>query len=45
VRRLPELEQQIEEYGVKLNEFGYSAKDIKNDPDMADTMTKLGKLK
>merc|ERR1719478_390785 len=41
-----ELEDQIEEYRIKLkNEFGYSAKDIKNDPDMADMMAKLGKLK
>merc|ERR1719478_240308 len=41
-----ELEEKIDEYRNKLKtEFGYSAKDIKNDPDMADMMAKLAKLK
>jgi hypothetical protein len=40
------LEQEIEEYRNKLkSEFGYSAKDIKADPDMADMQKKLDAIK
>jgi len=41
-----EIEKEIEEYRVKLkNEFGYSAKDIKNDPDLQEMMKKLDAFK
>jgi len=40
------LEEAIEEYKGKLKaEFGYTAKDIKADPDMADMLAKLAKFK
>jgi hypothetical protein len=40
------LEKRIEEYRQQLiSEFGYSAKDIKADPDMADMQKQLLKLK
>lgn len=40
------LEKKIEEYRVQLKqEFGYSDKDIKADPDMADMLKQLSKLK
>jgi len=40
------LEKEIEEYRLKLkSEFGYSAKDIKADPDMKDMETKLAAFK
>jgi len=41
-----ELEQQIEEYKGKLkSEFGYSAKDIKADPDLMEMVAKLAAIK
>jgi len=41
-----ELEQQIEEYKGKLkSEFGYSAKDIKADPDLLEMVAKLAAIK
>merc|ERR1712070_993687 len=41
-----DLEQQIEEYRTKLkNEFGYSNKDIKADPDLNDMIAKLNGMK
>jgi len=41
-----ELEEAIEEYRNKLKgEFGYSAKDIKADPDLTEMMAKLAKFK
>merc|ERR1712100_527752 len=41
-----ELEQQIEEYRNKLkNEFGYTNKDIKADPDLNDMLTRLNGMK
>mmetsp|Transcript_44344 Transcript_44344/g.73740 ORF Transcript_44344/g.73740 Transcript_44344/m.73740 type:complete len:160 (-) Transcript_44344:44-523(-) len=41
-----ELELQIEEYRNKLkNEYGYSNKDIKTDPDLNDMMNKLNAMK
>jgi len=41
-----DLEQQIEEYRNKLkNEFGYSNKDIKADPDLNDMLAKLNTMK
>merc|ERR1712054_326038 len=40
------LEQQIEEYRNKLkNEFGYTNKDIKADPDLNDMLAKLNGMK
>jgi len=40
------LEKEIEEYRGKLKaEFGYSAKDIKADPDMKDMEAKLATFK
>merc|ERR1712151_545854 len=40
------LQAQIEEYRLKLiNEFQYSAKDIKNNPDMQDMQKQLAKMK
>jgi len=41
-----DLEAQIEEYRNKLkSEFGYSAKDIKADPDLNDMLVKLAAMK
>merc|ERR1711976_752149 len=41
-----ELEKKIEEYRVQLKqEFGYTDKDIKADPDMQDLLKQLSKLK
>merc|ERR1712054_640960 len=41
-----DLEQQIEEYRNKLkNEFGYTNKDIKADPDLNDMLAKLNGMK
>jgi len=41
-----ELEQQIEEYKGKLkSEFGYSAKDMKADPDLNEMLAKLAAIK
>merc|ERR1711957_1080354 len=41
-----ELEGQIEEYRNKLkNEFGYTNKDIKADPDLTEMLKKLGEMK
>merc|ERR1712178_129106 len=41
-----DLEQQIEEYRLKLkNEFGYTNKDIKADPDLNDMLSKLNGMK
>jgi len=41
-----ELEQQIEEYKAKLKgEFGYSAKDMKADPDLTEMIAKLAAIK
>jgi len=40
------LEAEIEEYKAKLkSEFGYSAKDIKGDPDLIEMVTKLAAMK
>jgi len=40
------LEDEIEEYKGKLKtEFGYSAKDIKADPDLVEMLAKLAKIK
>merc|ERR1719373_635298 len=40
------LEKKIEEYRLQLkSEFGYSDKDIKADPDYADMVKELAKLK
>lgn len=40
------LEEEIETYKAKLkSEFGYSAKDIKADPDLVDMMARLAKIK
>merc|ERR1711988_1610133 len=40
------LEQQIEEYRSKLkNEFGYTNKDIKADPDLNEMLAKLNSMK
>lgn len=40
------LEARIEEYRLQLiSEFGYSAKDIKADPDMAEMQKQLAKMK
>jgi len=40
------LEKKIEEYRLELiNNFGYSNKDIKADPDMADMQKQLAKMK
>merc|ERR1719478_1475676 len=40
------LEQDIEEYRNKLkNEFGYSNKDIKADPDLNDMLKRLNEMK
>jgi len=41
-----ELEEEIEEYKNKLKtEFGYSAKDIKGDPDLLEMVQKLAAMK
>jgi hypothetical protein len=41
-----ELEKKIEEYRLELiNNFGYSNKDIKADPDMGDMQKQLAKMK
>merc|ERR1712217_1008141 len=41
-----ELEKKIEEYRLQLiSEFQYSAKDIKNDPDMVEMQKQLAKMK
>merc|ERR1712203_815532 len=41
-----ELELQIEEYKSKLkNEYGYSNKDIKSDPDLLDMTNRLNAMK
>jgi len=41
-----QIEREIEEYRNKLKaEFGYSAKDIKNDPDMLEMQKKLAEIK
>jgi hypothetical protein len=41
-----ELEKKIEEYRLQLQqEFGYTAKDIKGDPDMQDLQKQLSKMK
>merc|ERR1711981_1464341 len=41
-----ELEKKIEEYRLQLKqEFGYSDKDIKGDPDMQDLQKQLSKMK
>lgn len=46
VKEKMELEAAIEEYKGKLKaEFGYSAKDIKADPDMEDMLKKLAAFK
>lgn len=40
------LEKKTEDYKISLrNDFGYSDKDIKNDPDMQDLMKELAKMK
>merc|ERR1712176_405555 len=41
-----ELEKKVEEYRLQLKqEFSYSDKDIKQDPDMMDMMKQLAKMK